>query len=161
MSFQGIRSPEDRQWYERAFPHNVKAQQLILPWRLLQDILRKTPSTRFSNFHILWLLARMLREHYEVERNQYFSPDLSSRLVTSIDEWFPDRYRIADLACRQAVRRAQNITRDDFDLDVRDFFRGTRDYGGQTTTGLIWEACSDEVELALERDSELANQLPS
>ncbi len=159
--FQGIRSPEDRQWYERAFPHNVKAQQLILPWRLLQDILRKTPSTRFSNFHILWLLARMLREHYEVERNQYFSPDLSSRLVTSIDEWFPDRYRIADLACRQAVRRAQNITRDDFDLDVRDFFRGTRDYGGQTTTGLIWEACSDEVELALERDSELANQLPS
>ena len=28
--FQGIRSSEDRQWYERAFPQNVKAQQLIL-----------------------------------------------------------------------------------------------------------------------------------
>ena len=159
--FQGIRSAEDRQWYERAFPPAVKAQQLILPWRLLQGILRKTPSTRFSNFHILWLMARVLREHYGIDRAQYFSADLSSRLVTSIDSWFPDRYRIADLACRQAVRRAQNITRDDFDLDVRDFFRGTRDYGGQTTAGLIWEACSDEFEIALERDGELPNQLPS
>lgn len=103
----------------------------------------------------------MLREHYEVKREQYFSADLSSRLVTSLDEWFPDHYRIADIACRQAVRRAQHITRDDFDLDVRDFFRGTREYGGQTTTGLISEACNDELETVLERDEELSSQLPS
>ena len=159
--FQGIRSPEDREWYERAFPHNVKAQQLILPWTLLQHILRQDSSTRlrFANFHILWLLAKLLRDHYDITGNQYLSSDLSLRLVGSVDNWLSDRYRIASSACRQAFRRARNIIGDE--LDVRDFFRGTRDYGGDDATGLIWEACKQEIEIALERDSEMPNQLPS
>ncbi len=138
--FQGIRSPEDRQWYEQAFPRNVKAQQLILPWTAFQLILRQSPSIRFSNFHILWLLARILRDHYDVERSQYFSSDLSMRLVTSIDNWFSEMYRISHSACRQAFRRARSISRDD--LEARDFFRGNRDYGGASASelnmGSVW-----------------------
>ncbi|MDE2702341.1 MAG: AIPR family protein [Chloroflexota bacterium] len=158
--FQGIRSAEDRHWYERAFPLNVRAQQLILPWTMLQEILRRTPSLRFSNFHILWLMSGMLRSHYEIERPQYFGNDLSERLVATIDEWFGERYRIADLACRQAARRAHNITREDAEFDVREFFRGNRNYGGQTATGLIFEACKDELEIAMERNLDLVDQLP-
>ena len=157
--FQGIRSREDREWYERAFPSNVKAQQLILPWTLLQYILRQDASTRprFANFHILWLLAKLLREHYSVTGNQYFSSDLSLRLVNSVDDWLPDRYRIASLASRQAFRRAQHIAGED--LEARDFFRGTGDYGGQDAVGLIWEAC--ELEFSLSGDGGLTDQLPS
>ena len=157
--FQGIRSPEDREWYERAFPNNVKAQQLILPWTLLQNILRQKPSVRFANFHILWLLAKLLRDHYDVTHDRYFSTDLSTRLVKAADDWFPDRYRIADFACLQAFRRARNITTDD--LEARDFFRGTGDYGGQDTAGLISEACDQELDIALSRSDELPDQLPS
>ena len=159
--FQGIRSREEREWYERAFPHNVKAEQLILPWTLLQYTLRQDSETRprFANFHILWLLAKLLRGHYGVDGDQYFSSDLSLRLVNSIDDWLPDRYRIANLACRQAFRRARAITGDE--LDLRDFFRGTGDYGGEDSAGLIWEACGQELEFALDRGHDLPNQLPS
>ena len=159
--FQGIRSTEDREWYERAFPHNVKAQQLILPWTLLQHILRQDSSTRlrFANFHILWLLAKLLREHYGITRDQYLSSDLSLRLVGSVDNWLPDRYRIASFSCRQAFRRARSIIADE--LELRDFFRGDRDYGGESATYLILEACSQELEIAQERGGELSDQLPS
>lgn len=159
--FQGIRSPEDREWYERAFPRNVKAQQLILPWTLLQYILKRDSETRvrYANFHILWLLAKLLRDNYGVVGDTYFSPDLSLRLVNSVDDWLPDRYRITNSACRQAFRRARRITRDD--LDLRDFFRGTGDYGGADTVSLISEACSEELEIALERGNELSDQLPA
>ena len=159
--FQGIRSPEDREWYERAFPRNVKAQQLILPWTLLQHILRQDSSSRlrFANFHVLWLIARLLSEHYRVSGDQFFSSDLSLRLVRSVDDWLSDRYRIANLACRQAFRRARSITGDE--VDLRDFFRGTGDYGGADTGSLIWEACSQELEIALDRGSELPDQLPA
>ena len=156
--FQGIRSPEDREWYERAFPNNVKAQQLILPWTLLQEILRKKSSVRFANFHILWLVAKLLRDHYNVRHDRYFSTDLSTRLVKTSGDWFQDRYRIADSACRHALRRASNITAE---LEARDFFRGTGDYGGQDTAGLISEACDQELDIALSRNDGLPDQLPS
>lgn len=158
--FQGIRSQEDRVWYERAFPQNISAQQLILPWTALQHILRETPSTRFANFHILWLIARMLRQHYEIARDQYFSSDLSSRLVKSIDDWLPDRYRVANSACSLALRRARAITGEGEDLESRDFFRGTRDYGGVGASALIWEACEQELEIAHSRSGDLPGQLP-
>ena len=158
--FQGIRSPEDRHWYEQAFPQSVKAQQLLLPWSVLQLILRQTPSIRFSNFHVLWLIARMLREHYRVERDRYFTPDLSIRLAAAIDNWFSEMYQVSDAACRQAFRRARSISGDD-DLEARDFFRGTRNYGGVSSSELIWEACREELQFALERSSDFMEQLPS
>ena len=159
--FSGIRSQEDRYWYDRAFPQSVKAQQMILPWVLLQNILRqRNPSIRFSNFHTLWLIARLLREHYGAGEDQYFSSDLSDKLVKSVDDWFPDRYRIANVSCRQAYRRARSISGEE--LDVRDFFRGNRSYGGATVDALITEAMREEVEIAIDRfGDDLANQLPS
>ena len=159
--FSGIRSPEDRLWYDRAFPQNVKARQMILPWVLLQNILRqKNPAIRFSNFHTLWLIARMLRDHYSAGEDQYFSSDLTDKLANSVNDWFPARYRIANASCLQAYRRARNISGEE--LDVRDFFRGNRNYGGATITALITEAMREEVEIANSRfGDELDEQLPT
>ena len=123
--FQGITSQEERQWYDRAFPPGVKAQQLILPWQLLNFITKQEPQLRFSNFHILWLAAQFLRKHYEVESPSYFSVDLSARLVGSMDTWLPDIYRIADNACSIAVQRARVVLDEEFEL--RDFFRSSGD----------------------------------
>ena len=159
--FSGIRSQEDRVWYDRAFPQNVNARQIILPWILLQNILRqKSPAIRFSNFHTLWLIARMLRDHYRAGEDQYFSSGLTDKLANSVEDWFPDRYRIASASCQTAYRRARNISGEE--LDVRDFFRGNRNYGGATITALIMEAMREEVEIANSRfGNELDEQLPT
>ena len=156
--FQGIRSAEDREWYEKAFPKNVRAQQLILPRQVLRYIQKQTPSTRFANFHILWLIAKMLRRHYGITREQYFTTDLSLRLLNSIDDWIPFRYRIANSACRTAFRQARTINRGE--LEARDFFRGVGDYGGQTAIGIIWEVCEEELEDSLQRNPDIEIQLP-
>lgn len=159
--FQGIRSAEDRKWYDKAFPVRVRAQQLILPWKCLQSVLKETASTRFANFHILWLIAETLRRHYKSTSNQYISTDLSVRLADSIDDWFPTRYRIADSACELAFNRAVFITSGEVQLEARDFFRGTGNYGGKTTSGLIWEACDHEIKAELSRNKDLNTQLPT
>ena len=157
--FQGIKSQEDRQWYERAFPKEVKAQQLILPWQMLNFLAKQSPQLRFSNFHMLWLIARFLKIHYDVDRSSYFSVDLSSQLVGSIDSWLPDVYRIADNACSVAFQRARNIV--DVDLEMRDFFRAS----GERGTGLDAKtqlATAFDQELLIEqgRDRNPADPLP-
>ena len=145
--FQGIRSTEDREWYERAFPQSVKAQQLILPWVTLQFLLKRKPSLRFSNFHILWQIAQMLRNHYEIGTDQYFSIDLSSRLANSVDDWLPGMFRVADNACKLAFQRAQYISV--AELDVRDFFRASGELSkGLFPMDLIQEACQQELEIS-------------
>ena len=161
--FNGIRSDEDRDWYVRAFPQNIKAEQLVLPWTLLQYILREKKkdksSLKFSNFHILWLISQMLRENYGTADDQYFSSELSNRLSKSMDDWFSRRYQIADLACLNALRRARSITGDE--VEVRDFFRGNRSYGGETAITLIKEVVREEIEIARSRfGDELEKQLP-
>ena len=160
--FQGIRSTEDRKWYEMAFPKNVRARQLILPWKILAGLRKETLSTAYSRFHILWLIGEMLRKHYKNAGSQYFSSELSSRLSDTIESWLPDRYRIADIACRIGIRRARRISGEDGeDLEVRHFFRGGGDYGGQNANGLLWEACQDELEDKLTRNSNFSSQLPN
>ena len=157
--FRGIRSAEDRVWYEKAFPPNVKAQQLILPWVCLRYIQRQRPFLRFSKYHILWQIGTMLREHYGVTREQYFSTDLSVRLASAIDSWLPDRFQVANVACRQAFRRARQISGDE-ELEVRDFLRGRRDFGGIDSSGLILEACKDELEFMGMRSKDSLSPLP-
>ena len=157
--FQGIRSQEERQWYERAFPKEVKAQQLILPSQILNFLAKETPQLRFSTFHMLWLIARFLRKHYEVEGPSYFSVDLSSRLVASIDAWLPDTYRIADNACSVAFQRARNILGED--LEIRDFFRASGDLSpGLTPLFELSKAFDQEFVIEKGRGRDPADTLP-
>ncbi len=143
--FHGIRSAEDREYYEKAFPGNVRAASLILPWRLLQYIQKEDASTRFSTFHILWIIARLLRRHYKAPKPEYFTPQLSLRLADSIDNWFADIYRLSDNSCSLAMGRASFIVGQEMQLEARDFFRGNRNYGGKFANDLIWEACEQEM----------------
>ena len=156
--FRGIRSAEDRVWYEKAFPPNVRAQQLILPWVCLRYIQRQRPFLRFSKYHILWQIGTILREHYGVTKEQYFSSELSVRLASVIDSWLPDRFQVANVACRQAFRRARQISGEE--LEVRDFLRGRRDFGGINSSGLILEACKDELEFMDMRNGDGLSSLP-
>lgn len=158
--FQGIRTLEDREYYEKAFPGSIRASQLILPWKCLQYILKHKDKafTRFSNFHILWLIATMLRKHYGITQEEPFDPSLSSRLGNSIESWIPERYQVANVACRQALRRARQIAGEE--LEVRDFFRGRQDFGGIDSSGLILEACRDELEYLVMGHKDRLSPLP-
>jgi hypothetical protein len=159
--FQGIRSDTDRDYYEMAFPGSIRASQLLLPWKCLQYIQKNKDMafTRFSNFHILWLIATMLRDNYGVAKEDPFDPSLSAKLASAIDSWIPDRYQIANFACRQAFRRARNIAGEE--LEVRDFFRGRQDFGGIDSSGLILEACKDELEFFAMRTNDSLSPLPT
>ena len=157
--FQGIRSEDERVWYDRAFPQAIKAHQLILPWVTLQFVLKQTPSLRFSNFHIIWLIAQTLREHYGIGGTQYFSSDLSRRLANSKDVWLPGMFRMADNACRYGFRRAVGIASQD--LEVRDFFRVYGELSkGIAPMDLINEARVQEFEMAVERLADPRDELP-
>ena len=157
--FQGIRSEEEREWYDSAFPQSIKAQQLILPWVTLQFVLKQKPSLRFSNFHILWQISQVLREHYGITETQYFSPDLSRRLSVNIDDWFPGMFKIADNACVYAFQRAQGIAIGE--LEVRDFFRASGELSkGLIPMDLIERACSEELGIAANRSDDPRDNLP-
>ena len=157
--FQGIRSSEDREWYERAFPSGVKAQQLILPWRSLQYVLKNKVSLRFSNFHVLWLLSRTLRDHYGISGESYFSNDLSTRLASEMESWIPDMVSVADRACNYAYRSALAILNED--IESRDFFRASGELRkGVSPIQLLLEGCEFELGFAADSDRDPRAKLP-
>ena len=124
------------------------------------SVLKKTASIGSSNFHILWLIAELLRRHYKSTNIKFFTPDLSLRLADSIDDWFHIIYKIADSACALAFNRAAFITGDKMQLEVRDFFRGTRNYGGAFANDLILEACDQVLKFTPIVMEDLKKQLP-
>ncbi len=155
--FQGIRSQEDRGWYEQAFPPAVKAQQLILPWLILDYIGKQREREKFSTFHIIWLVAHILRSHYNLGPSDYFSPEMTSRLTGSMREWLPGMYRIANTACVMALRRATNILGDQ--VQQRDFFRTSGELSaGVDPKELLLHAANSELQIEVEagRDPQLA-----
>ena len=157
--FQGIRSPEEREWYDRAFPSGVKAQQLILPWTMLNALAKRSPQLRFSNFHMLWMMTRFLRKHYKTEAPSYFSVDLSKRLANSVDEWLPDAYRVADNACFVAFQRARSVLGEE--LDLRDFFRASGDISpGLNPLDELSKAFDQELDIERSRHRDPAEALP-
>ena len=157
--FQGIRSDEDRQWYDRAFPSGVKAQQLILPWRLLAFLAKQKPDLRFSNFHMLWLVAQFLRKHYEVKPPFYFSTELSTQLAGSIDQWLPDIYRVANNACSIAFMRARSVVSEE--IELRDFFRASADLSpGFAPLEVLSKAFQDELDIEKSQGRDPATALP-
>lgn len=157
--FQGIRSSEERQWYESAFPSGVKAQQMILPWQMLNFLAKQSPQLRFSNFHMLWLIAQFLRTHYEVESPYYFSVELSERLAGSCDTWLPDAYRVADNACFVAFQRARSVLGEE--LELRDFFRASGDLSpGLTPLDELSKAFDQELAIERSRQRDPTAALP-
>lgn len=158
--FEGIRTPEERDAYERAFPPNATAQQLLLPWLILDFLERQVEQRlRFSTFHVLWLVACLLRDHYGLASSDYFSPDTARRLIDSLQDWMPGAARIANNACSNAFRRAQNIVGGE--LDLRDFFRASGEIGkGVVPTELLLEAHKEELQIAVENDRDPRASLP-
>ena len=157
--FQGIRSSEDRETYEKAFPGNVRAHELVLPWKILAYITKQPPKLRHSKYHIVWLISMMLRKHYNLPNSKFFSRDLSDMLVSKIDSWLPDRYDVADDACELAFQRAQHITSDP-NLEMREFFRGKGSFGGTNSSQMLEDACMRELTRASRRP-DFVEQLPS
>ena len=95
--FEGIRNPDERETYDTAFPSGIRAHQLVLPWRILDNLERQTEGRmRFSTFHSIWLIADYLRKSNQVTTTQYFSATLMKRLVDSLDAWLPPLTRIAN-----------------------------------------------------------------
>ena len=160
--FEGIRNPDERETYERAFPPSVKAQQLLLPWRILDHLERISEERlRFSTFHILWMVASFLRNRYTVAMPQYFSSALTSRLLDPIDYWLPPLARIANTACRTAFLRAQNISGGTQGIDLRDFFRASSELvPGVNPKALLQEAFTAELNIESQSGRDPSALLP-
>ena len=160
--FEGIRNPGERATYETAFPPDVKAYQLLLPWRILDYLERNSEGrTRFSTFHTIWMIADFLRKSNNVTTPQYFSATLTQKLVDSIDNWLPSLTRIANTACRRAFRRAQSISGGADKMDLRDFFRASSELTpGVNPKDLLYEAFTDELDGETEAGRDPTDLLP-
>ena len=159
--FQGIRSEEDREMYDRVFPSEVKAQQFLLPWTLLDLVQKEDSREKYSTFHVLWLISLVLREHYVLGSSDYFTRDRSSHRIESKDCWFPDIYRVVNTACRNATRRAANILQSDPPMQLRDFYRAS----GELATGvspmqLLKESVHAELDIEVSNERDPRSSLP-
>ncbi len=165
--FEGIRNKEEREHYERAFPTDASASQLLLPWQML-NYLERNPDKRmkFSTFHIITLAARLLRLNYSVTDATFFSSDLTRKLVSSLNEWMPDIARVANSACSAASKTAQFIMSksegSSEDFDPRAFFRASGELAkGINPTELLYEAFSNELEAEKSAQRDPTAKLPT
>ena len=159
--FQGIRSVEDRVLYDRVFPSDVRAQQFLLPWTLLDLVQKETSRGKYSTFHLVWLTSLILHEYYNLGPTDYFSREKSSILIESIDDWFPGVFRVVNSACRIAIRRANNILKSETPMQLRDFFRASKELApGVVPTELLRESIDDELDIASSDDRDPRQALP-
>ncbi len=160
--FDGIRNSEEREHYERAFPTGTKASQLVLPWQMLDYLERNSAKRKkFSTFHVIYLIARLLRSHYSATNTTFFSQDLTRKLVGSIDEWIPDIARVADSACTQASLRAHHIMGPSEDFDPRAFFRASGDLAkGVNPSELLTAAFDSEMQIEANAQRDPTAKLP-
>ncbi|MBI2303259.1 MAG: AIPR family protein [Chloroflexi bacterium] len=158
--FEGIRTPEERQAYERAFPADVRAEQLLLPWLLLDYLERQTEQRlRFSTFHVLWLVAALIKDYFGIGQSDYFSLETTDRLIDSRNDWLPSIARIAYNACNIAFKRAQNITGEQ--IDLRDFFRASGELSrGVNPLELLSQACKQELQIEVDNQRDPRRALP-
>ena len=155
--FEGIRSPEERESYERAFPDGVRVEQLLLAWSVLDWLGRREVEVRYSTYHLLDVVASLLKQKYGVSRSDFLSPSTSVRLIDQLDGWMPNLHRIARNSVKNAFRRAQGIRPL---MDARDFFRGA-EFSGTSTDELIAEAAKDELETETDLRGNPLDALPN
>lgn len=160
--FDGIRNTEEREHYERAFPTGTKASQLLLPWQMLNYLERNSAGRKkFSTFHVIYLIASLLRSHYSVTNTTFFSQDMTLKLVGSIDEWIPDIARVADSACTVASQRAHYIMGLSEDFDPRAFFRASGELAkGVNPLELLTEAFDREIQIEASAQRDPTTKLP-
>lgn len=119
--FEEIRTPEERQTYDIAFPQNIRASQLLLAWKILDQLQRQDSRVPYSTFHLLWLIAGSLRDKFGVAEDAPLSTQRSLELASSIDNWFLDLYTVANHSTEATV---VNGLRDaDPGVGNREFFR--------------------------------------
>ena len=157
--FEGIRSAEEREAYDRAFPNDVKADQFLLPWLMLDWLERHDDARpRYSTFHVLWLVSITLREHYNLQSPAFFSLDTTRRLQETLEDWMPKLARVAVTATTTAMRRAQNILGGE--LEPRNFFRSAELGESVIPAELLIEACKQELQIEAENNRDPRAALP-
>ena len=161
LVFQGIRSDQERELYDRVFPSDIRAQQYLLPWTLLDLVQKENSREKYSTFHLLWLISLILRERYGLGQRDYFSLERSSQLIEASTDWFPAIFDVVNAACRNAIRRANNILQADPPMQLRDFFRASSDLApGVVPQELLQEATRLELDIAVRSDRDPRVTLP-
>jgi hypothetical protein len=117
--------------YEAIYNDSVTAPHLLLPAMIQRKVWKQVTADRaseqwleYSRFHIVWLIADILREHYDI-RSRLFPVHRSSTIATEINDWFSPIYGIAIAAIRNALQESER--REEF-TGYREFFRTPANY---------------------------------
>ncbi len=129
--------------YTGLYSDNLSAIQLLLPAVIQQKVKDRVAADKatdnwleYARFHIIWLIADILREHYSID-NRLFSAQRSASILSLIDEWFNPLYTIAVAATRNTLEdmqaRDERALRENPDYQVefigyREFFRTPNNY---------------------------------
>ena len=161
--FEGIRNPEERERYEEAFPPGISTYQLLLPWQMLDHLERHSEGRlRFSTFHVIAVIADLLRDHYSIPETTFFSKDMTRKLLVGLEEWMSDLTRVAITACSGAFQRAQNIMGGAEELDLRSFFRASGDLAkGVNPSQLLGQSFDQEMKIEQSAGRDPTKKLPA
>ena len=117
--------------YETIYTDNVDAAQLLLPavmqrrvWKQVTLDKGNEPWLEYARFHIVWLIADILREHYSIE-SRLFPAHRAAVVSDQIDDWFAPIYGVALAAIRNALQESER--REEF-TGYREFFRTPNNY---------------------------------
>jgi hypothetical protein len=137
-----FRSVNEAGFKETVFPPGLSAYQLLLPWiiflgikqRLPEFLISKSVDVEKRDIARVWLeharltalslVGDALREHYGVAKLEYFSPDLSRKLLDSFGKWSPS---IVNLSFGVVWNQARN-SKQWFELGPRAVFRRPTSY---------------------------------
>ena len=117
--------------YETIYTNNVDAVQLLLPaviqrmvWKQVNADKGSEPWLEYARFHIVWLVADILREHYSIE-SRLFPAHRAASVSDRINDWFAPVYGVALAAIRNALEESER--REEF-TGYREFFRTPNNY---------------------------------
>ena len=118
--------------YDGIYTNTLSAKQLLLPaviqrmvWGQVAENTAHEEWLEYARFHIVWLIADLLRDHYEL-RSQHLLPTFRSEvLVAQIEDWFRSLYNVAVVAIRNARNEAERTGRY---AGHREFFRTASNY---------------------------------
>lgn len=117
--------------YDAVYTESITAGQLLLPAVIQREVWKQAtkdksnePWVEYARFHIVWLIAEILREHYNLDGRLFpFHQALS--LAEEINNWFSPIYGVAKAAIRNGLQESER--RDEF-TGYREFFRTPANY---------------------------------
>ena len=117
--------------YERVYTDSLSAKQLLLPasiqrkvWARVAEEKDAKPWLDYARFQLVWLIGRILRNHYKLE-GPVFPSSRSETLDAQIGDWFPSLYDVAEIAIR--TTRDQEEAKGEYG-GHREFFRSAGNY---------------------------------